>query len=250
MDRGGTNDAATMLRSTFKWAWGKQAEEDQPPRIVIQEREAPQDETREDGGGRESSEREAAESRVDAEPTRKPRKKKIEPKEKECDFDVNPTEVYLSLLKKEWTKTVTRARSHPEEVQTWVSRAEDNGNIRWQLLPIHAAIIFKAPDSVVQALLDAYPASAEQRDDQGMLPLHLAFRNDASEHVVSTLLHSFPGSVTIKDRKGRTPFDMAQASKSAIRDIYMQLLTTVSSLSEASATEVGIEVPTDRKSVV
>ena len=122
----------------------------------------------------------------------------------ECDFDSNPTELYLGLLRKDWSATITRCSSNASEAKTWVSRREDNGSLRWKLLPIHAALIFKAPEHVIEALLKAYPMACQEPDDQGMLPLHLAFRNEATERSVNLLLETFPGSVDVKDKKRRT----------------------------------------------
>jgi hypothetical protein len=142
----------------------------------------------------------------------------------ECDFDQDPTELYLTLQRKDWIATTIRARDCPVEARTWVSRKERDGKLRWRLLPIHAAIIFKAPETVVEALLAAYPKGAQCKDDQGMLPLHLAFRNGSTEGVVNLLLVAYPQSIDVKDRKGRIPLVLAQASTSPNRDAFMRAL--------------------------
>ena len=71
----------------------------------------------------------------------------------ERDFDANPTDLYLSLMRKDWTAAQHHA---PTESHIWIYRREQNdpAKIRWKLLPIHAAIIFQAPVPVLQALLD------------------------------------------------------------------------------------------------
>merc|ERR1712194_674499 len=91
-------------------------------------------------------------------------------------------------------------------------------------LPIHAAIVFKAPVDVVEALLTSYPKSAEEKDDQGMLPLHLAFRNGATEEIVNLLLMAFPASVDNPDRKGRVPLTLAKNVDSPLREVYIEAL--------------------------
>jgi ankyrin repeat protein len=146
------------------------------------------------------------------------------PKTKECDFDQDPTELYLLLQKKDWDASIARAVSTSIEARTWVSRKEPDGKMRWRLLPLHAAIIFKAPENVIEALLGAYPRGAEMKDDQGMLPLHLAFRNGSTEGVVNLLLVAHPQSIDVKDRKGRIPLVLAQASTSPNRDAFMRAL--------------------------
>lgn len=76
---------------------------------------------------------------------------------KELDFDVNPSEVYLLLQRRDWNGAVQRLRTHPEEATYWISRREADGKLRWRLLPIHGAIIFCAPDTTVKSLIDAFP---------------------------------------------------------------------------------------------
>ncbi|KAI2508955.1 hypothetical protein MHU86_5450 [Fragilaria crotonensis] len=143
---------------------------------------------------------------------------------RECDFDKDPTPLYLELQKKDWEAAVSRAVTDPGEARTWVVRKEFDGKLRWRLLPLHAAIIFKAPEQVIEALLGAYPSGAECKDDQGMLPLHLAFRNGSTEGVVNLLLVAYPQSIDVKDRKGRIPLVLAQASTSPNRDAFMRAL--------------------------
>ena len=142
----------------------------------------------------------------------------------ECDYDVDPTQLYLSLQQRNWDDTLERCKDHEKEARTWVSRKETTGKLRWRLLPLHAAVIFKAPDNVIEALLAAYPRGAESKDDQGMLPLHLSFRNGSSESVVNLLLAAFPKSVEVKDRKGRIPLALAQASTSPNRESFLRAL--------------------------
>jgi len=110
---------------------------------------------------------------------------------RECDFDKNPTKLYLLIQDKKWDEAARRSSESPPEAYTWVSRRERDGKLRWRLLPLHAAIIFKAPERLVEALLCAYPPGAQCKDDQGMLPIHLAFRNGSSEGVVNLLLVAY-----------------------------------------------------------
>jgi hypothetical protein len=142
----------------------------------------------------------------------------------ERDFDKNPTELYLMIQRKQWIETVERAQNAHDEARIWISRKETDGSVRWRLLPIHAAIVFKAPEDVVEALLAAYPNGAQSKDDQGMLPLHLAFRNGSTEGIVNLLLVAYPRSINVKDRKGRIPLVLAQASTSPNRDSFMKAL--------------------------
>ena len=142
----------------------------------------------------------------------------------EREFDKNPTVLYALVQKKLWKETIARAKCHPEEARSFILRREKDGRVRWRLLPLHAAIVFKAPEDVIEALLNSFPNAAKAKDDQGMLPLHLAFRNGASAEIVNMLLLAFPDSVEIPDRKGRVPLTLAKSSSSPNRDLYIEAL--------------------------
>ena len=124
-----------------------------------------------------------------------------------CDYDRSCTQLYEMLESSQWNDVCSRCQTHPEEVHTWIVRRDANGNIRWKLLPLHAAVIFKAPLSLIRDLFRAHPVAATQQDDQGLLPLHLAFRHKSNEAVIEIFLHQYPRSVMIKDQRGRFPLD-------------------------------------------
>jgi chromosome segregation ATPase len=125
------------------------------------------------------------------------------------NYDENPTNLYQSIEAKEWDDVVDICEKKPSEATIWIFRNEKSGhNLRWRLLPIHAAIIFRAPDNVIKALLRAFPEGATSKDDQDMTPLHLAFRHDVSDSVLYELLKADPTVVHFKDRKGRLPLDL------------------------------------------
>jgi hypothetical protein len=142
----------------------------------------------------------------------------------ERDFDKDPTVLFTLLQKKEWEQAMERAATHNMEVNVWVSRKEKTGALRWKLLPIHASVVFKAPPSVVDKLLDIFRYGAQIKDDQGMLPLHLAFRNGSTPDIVELLLTAFPESIQAKDRKGRIPLVLAQASTAPHKVAYIEAL--------------------------
>lgn len=153
----------------------------------------------------------------------------------ERDFDRNPTALLTMIQKKAWPEAIERTMGHFEEARVWVSRRESDGNLRWRLLPIHAAMVFKAPKNVVKNLLAAYPPGAAAQDDRGMLPLHLAFRTGAPESIVNLLLEAFPQAIDIQDHKGRIPFDLAMASTSPYKEAYMRALERVPTTTEHEA---------------
>lgn len=131
----------------------------------------------------------------------------------ECDYDINPTELYQAIESKQWEHAIRLLKSDggngkqsgADQAKVWVVRKERDGKLRWRMMPIHASIIFKAPYGIVEAILNVAPLTAQFKDDQGMLPLHLAFRNDATDEVIDELLAAYPNAIQIKDRKGRVP---------------------------------------------
>ena len=144
----------------------------------------------------------------------------------ETDYDLGPTELYTHIENKRWEAAIERSSSHPVEVRTWISRREpdDRNRIRWRLLPLHATCVFRAPLSLIDALLSSYPDAPGCVDDQGMLPIHLACRNGASRGVVTTLLNAHPPSVRARDKKGRSPLDLVENSNSQNKDAVVEAM--------------------------
>ena len=164
----------------------------------------------------------------------------------ECDYDVNPTGLYLAVQDGRWGYAIERCATHPREASTWVIRrgGEGGGKLRWRMLPLHAAALFRAPVETVRALLGAYPGGASLSDDRGKLPLHLCLRtfkrggggcegvdeDDADgrrpphhydEGVVSLLADAFPGG-----RAYRTAADARRSTYSPPlggRDVRMAI---------------------------
>jgi len=107
-------------------------------------------------------------------------------------------------------------------------RKESNGKLRWRMLPLHAALMFQAPFGVVEALLEAHPAAAAAKDDQGMLPLHLALRNFGSTNIELSSSKKMKSSSGSKSRSssGNSPSQQttSSASSSASTNDLWQIL--------------------------
>jgi hypothetical protein len=127
-----------------------------------------------------------------------------------CDYDQSITPLYEMLESSQWEEARIRCRTHPQEVHTWIVRRDSNENIRWKLLPLHAAVIFQAPLPVIEPMLTEHPMASAKRDDQGMLPLHLAFRHKSDEILIEKLIRQYPVGVIVKDRRDRVPLDHAK----------------------------------------
>jgi len=163
----------------------------------------------------------------------------------ECDFDANPTLLFSLIHQKLWSKVNERVQTHRDECSTWATRRDSSGKIRWRLLPLHAAIIFKAPSETILLILLASPISAQCRDDQGMLPIHLAFRNSHDEFIVNSLLMSYPNCVNIPDKKGRLPSALAELCNEDLKSIYLNALRNVPHYVAIATASLVCNVPSE-----
>ena len=90
----------------------------------------------------------------------------------EVNFDTNPTQLYNYIQQRQWKQAVERIHSHREDTWTWVYRLDNKTQkMRWKILPLHAALLFKSDSATIKALLEAYPMGVQMVDDQGMLPV-------------------------------------------------------------------------------
>jgi len=168
---------------------------------------------------------------------------------KECDYDVNPTKLFMYLQQRAWAKALHHLQSNQNESSMWVYRkvktptpsTDDDANVvnsstalvvvpqeeedavvtpkyRWRLLPLHAAIVLGAPTEIIQAIISSYPNAARETDERGSLPVHLAASrldvDPEGEKVVLQLFGVYPDSIDVQDRKGRTPPELAKLARS------------------------------------
>jgi myosin heavy subunit len=116
------------------------------------------------------------------------------------------------------------------------------------MLPLHAAIIFNAPLTVIKGLLKVYPHATTYTDDQGMLPLHLAFRSQSEEDIVLALLDVYPEAMERGDSKGRVPSQLAPKNSTlsyhdVIADAFLKSPSTYYHAARvASADRARVEV--------
>ena len=127
----------------------------------------------------------------------------------EVDYDLNPTILYKLIESKQWDGVISRIQQDRTEVSTWILRRGKEGNLRWKVLPLHAAICLKAPKNVLMQMFNAYPDASCSVDDQGMLPLHLIMKNDeVDDTFLRAMLNAYPRGIQRRDRKGRVPLEM------------------------------------------
>lgn len=143
----------------------------------------------------------------------------------EVDFDHNVTALYKFISENQWDAAIKAAKEFPEQARTWVVRYHPETNeVMWRFLPIHSASAKQPPESVINALINAYRRGAQNCDDQGMLPIHYACGNQASIEVIRLLLLANPDGASLRDPNGMLPLHfMAQWGPSDLRALDVVL---------------------------
>lgn len=120
------------------------------------------------------------------------------------DFDKNATELYTAICAGESEKAITIANEDPVQAKTWVVKydTEDPVSVIWRFLPIHSACARQPDETLVEALLVAYPGAVSEKDDQGFLPVHYACGNRANDTVINMLLILNPQAAAVPDPFG------------------------------------------------
>mmetsp|Transcript_5433 Transcript_5433/g.13599 ORF Transcript_5433/g.13599 Transcript_5433/m.13599 type:complete len:604 (-) Transcript_5433:1440-3251(-) len=162
--------------------------------------------------------------------------------EEDCNYDINPTLMFLVLESHDWKEATSlldgkglenknqawnlgqlfgikkkeadaadlskkRQSELRAQARTWITRRERNGTLRWRMLPLHSALAFNAPFEVALRLYHLYPGAVRCRNDQGMLPLHHVFKFGNEDKILELMLDVFPEALTVADDKGRLPVE-------------------------------------------
>lgn len=137
----------------------------------------------------------------------------FDPEASECDYDKNPTDLFQALEAREFEYAFEMYEQSNEQFtkdcKTWViAKGLQKGQaLRFRALPLHAAIVFDAPDELIIKILRAYPKASRGRDVKGRLPIHLAFEHQTSDQVIALIIDAFPKGFFAKDKKEMTPLD-------------------------------------------
>jgi ankyrin repeat protein len=115
--------------------------------------------------------------------------------------------------------------------------SDENGTEHLYLL--HAAVIGGFSTSLVKLLLQAFPESCMQKDNDGKVPLHHACASRATNffEVVMALLHADEGSKNIVDNQGRTPMQVLKCTASHQDENKMLLLHHLAASSDCLTEE-------------
>lgn len=150
------------------------------------------------------------------------------------DYDVKPTELYQAIEAKEWDFALVKLKEDPEQASVWIIRKESNNTekIRWKMLPMHAAVIFKAPAKLIKALIAAFPPCIKMVDDIGMTPLHHGMKEGMDDEVMDILISNHPHALIDRDTKGMTPLDHTKSSAKPFRGAGLRAYTAAAVMCE------------------
>jgi hypothetical protein len=148
-------------------------------------------------------------------PPTSPKEKKewFDPEAKEVDYDTAPTDLFQALEAREFDYAFEMYEqtndAFTSDCKTWViAKGLSKGqSLRFRALPLHAAIVFDAPEELIIKILRAYPKASRGRDIKGRLPIHLAMEHASSEQIVMLLIDAFPKGFFAVDKKEMTPLD-------------------------------------------
>jgi len=156
------------------------------------------------------------------------------------DKDWNGTLVYLSTgrLNDDYhflgSGTMVSAPANPSiEARRWVVKQDWWGNTVWRRLPLHAAILRRAPSAVIQKLIDVNPSSVKGQDHEGNLAVHLAFMTGASDNIIAFLLNSYPEAVSVRNKEEKLPVQYSQSSAGEIIQLCVDQTNEASKKEEA-----------------
>jgi len=175
-----------------------------------------------------------ADAKVESALSPKSKKEWFDPLASEVDYDKNPTDLFQALEARQWQYALSMVGSDSKhfkkDCSTWVvAKGKKKGAaLRFRALPLHAAVVFGAPDNLTKAVLEAYPLAARGRDVKGRLPIHLACEHDVSDEVLLLLVNAFPKAFYAKDKLEKTPLDYMDdnGNRKWIKQIIPALLST------------------------
>ncbi len=142
-----------------------------------------------------------------------PKREWFDPDAFETDYDTAPTDLFQALEARQFDYAnemfLQVYKQFNKDCKTWVIARglNQNAQLRFRALPLHAALVFGAPAELVMKILNAYPNATRGRDVKGRLPVHLAFEHNAIEEVVASIIEIFPRGFFATDKKDKSPLD-------------------------------------------
>jgi ankyrin repeat protein len=184
-----------------------------------------------------------------------------------CDYDTNCSPLYKKIEQGEWLAVLNFLESGEWEPQNWfydsilrffgielapvsspneqaktfVIKRDEQAGMVWARLPLHKALLFKAPLGVIRPLVDAYPKSVAIQDSRGMLPLHLALFYGLDDRIIEFLLERAPKATSVYGMDMKDPVKMTIEGVHPHRGQILQSMMEHYRVTEALATEEGEE---------
>ncbi len=164
----------------------------------------------------------------------------------EVDYDKNPTDLFQALESREFAYAESMYNQacpmFTKECKTWVvARKENQDQLRFRALPLHASLVFGAPSELVKKILHSYPLAARGRDVKGRLPIHLAMEHNASEEVVGLIIEAFPKGMFAVDKKNMAPLDYINGNMERVHmKKYLPLIIAAKVDEERAKWEVAL----------
>jgi len=156
------------------------------------------------------------------------------------DYASPKAELYRAIDTKNWVFATRCLKETPAMATYWVYRMNDDDDVEWIFLPIHAACFSAAPPSLVRELIKAYPKSIGISAPGDKLPLHIACETAASREVVSCLVNAFKESIYHVDSNGNTPLQLCVFSMSGKnRARVMKILTNAAAVKTTAGSKLS-----------
>ena len=145
-----------------------------------------------------------------------------------CAYDKNCSELYRAIEHERWIDvaqfldssswpgmlSIVPDFSPKQQALTLVNQLTDDGNsVIWSLLPLHIAILRRAPFPVIGRLIDLAPQTLIVPDHKGNLALHYAMTVPSCNKALAYILTNSPECIQVTNSKNLTPLECALASK-------------------------------------
>ena len=158
------------------------------------------------------------------------------------EIQIGSTDLLRLILNKKWEEATKRAKSHPEEVNTWYQeKSLSNHNYNYnheggvtmvRLLPLHLACEGNAPMYLIRTLVHIFADAVKLRDHRNLwLPLHYCAtaadndnKCDDNAERLNYILGEYPAAVDMAEVLGRVPLHLA-CEYGACADAIMSLVS-------------------------
>ena len=141
------------------------------------------------------------------------------------NYETDPVLLYRSIDTRQWKLALNCLKTNPNEAKTWVYRQDENGEILWKFLPIHAACFSGAPSMIIKALISACPQTVREKVNGDKLPIHIACETGAHRDSVVSLLEAYPDSLCVRDCRKSTALDLCMNGSSKNKAQLIRILT-------------------------